>query len=585
MQSTKDSLLNDRGNRQRSRLKRFIVLATVLVSVLAFLSFPSQQTAPVAAQTTSLVSLIKDINTEPFGAPDQPNEGKTSPSIVYGILSNANHIYSDGNQVYIIAGAKTSHEDLWKSDGSAEGTIRIKEDDNFSEHSYLFQSINGRFLFSMDSRLFQTDGTPEGTSELAALPGITAGIINNQLIGLSEELRLWTSNGTPAGTKNLGIVPGSNLKRVKSLFSETSLNGKFYFLVHELTIIPPPNADLPDQPLEIKPVELWETDGTIAGTKVVATLSNKVRNVSKLVVLDNKIYFVVDCVDLNKQYYELWVSDGTAEGTQRIIASPIFDANLARYAAPAIDVLNGKLYFTGKDLEHGTELWVSDGTSAGTHLVRDINPGPEDGLVRLQTIHDTLLLTASDGVSGFELWASDGTAEGTYQVADIAPGPYSSTPVSFAPGSDFVAFSADDGVLGREPYKLAAPTAVTLHGSAASLAGAGPQSQVAVPLSYGNNGVTKAQSLTLSLELPSGLSYVSDTLGVAPTITGNLIEWHLPDASYLSKRSASVVLATPDQPYGTRFPLTFTLKADGVTPLTFQSEVMIAHQVYLPIVR
>lgn len=126
---------------------------------------------------------------------------------------------------------------------------------------------------------------------------------------------------------------------------------------------------------------------------------------------------------------------------------------------------------------------------------------------------------------------------------------------------------------------------MTLHGSAASLAGAGPQSQVAVPLSYGNNGVTKAQSLTLSLELPSGLSYVSDTLGVAPTITGNLIEWHLPDASYLSKRSASVVLATPDQPYGTRFPLTFTLKADGVTPLTFQSEVMIAHQVYLPIVR
>ncbi len=40
--------------------------------------------------------------------------------------------------------------------------------------------------------------------------------------------------------------------------------------------------------------------------------------------------------------------------------------------------IDNQLYFTADDSENGNELWVSDGTSEGTQLVKDINPGIGD---------------------------------------------------------------------------------------------------------------------------------------------------------------------------------------------------------------
>ena len=46
----------------------------------------------------------------------------------------------------------------------------------------------------------------------------------------------------------------------------------------------------------------------------------------------------------------------------------------------------------------------------------------------MTAVGDTLFFTADDGVNGNELWKSDGTEAGTVLVKDINPGSGSSSP-------------------------------------------------------------------------------------------------------------------------------------------------------------
>jgi len=147
---------------------------------------------------------------------------------------------------------------------------------------------------------------------------------------------------------------------------------------------------------------------------------------------------------------ELWRSDGSAAGTRLVadLCPGPCDSSPGRWAVDA-----GTLWFTARHPATGFELWRTDGTAAGTRVAVEVLPGPEDGVFDILAATPVgLFLSAHDGLSGRELWISDGTAAGTQLLADIAPGSASSdlqgNDVAWAGGRLF--FAADDGVAGRE---------------------------------------------------------------------------------------------------------------------------------------
>ena len=95
--------------------------------------------------------------------------------------------------------------------------------------------------------------------------------------------------------------------------------------------------------------------------------------------------------------------------------------------------------------------------------VKDINPGPGDGVpgyINLTAVGESLFFQGFEGPTGFELWKSDGTEAGTVLVKDINPAIFSSDPSQLRLIGTTIFFSVDDGTTGEELWKAitAAPT-------------------------------------------------------------------------------------------------------------------------------
>jgi ELWxxDGT repeat protein len=226
-------------------------------------------------------------------------------------------------------------------------------------------------------------------------------------------------------------------------------------------------------------VELWKSDGSAKGTELVkdinTTLGNsnpnddsaitKSAEVEKLYVSGKTLYFRAND---GKHGVELWKTDGTGAGTKLVKdinpATPD-DTNptckRAKNCAGGswIDDLTlvGKtLYFSANDGKHGVELWKTDGTGAGTKLIKDINPSSSESrasdIGNLVAVGKTLYFSANDGQNGLELWKSGGTGAGTKLVEDINPGAADSDPDQLTAFKGRLLFRADDGVHGNEPW-------------------------------------------------------------------------------------------------------------------------------------
>ena len=196
--------------------------------------------------------------------------------------------------------------------------------------------------------------------------------------------------------------------------------------------------------------ELWRTDGTEAGTFMVKDINPGVgsTDLGNLTNVDGTLFFVARA---NTGYYELYKSDGTAGGT-----TPI--GQIMTYYGGAdfrLTAVGSTLYFVARSFgggpqnTTGDELWKTDGTAAGTSMVYD-SPG-YNGLdpQHLVDVGGTLYFSGWSGQGtsqdiGRELWKSDGTAAGTALVKDLFAGFQSSDPKRFTAVGGTVFFTALD---------------------------------------------------------------------------------------------------------------------------------------------
>lgn len=177
-------------------------------------------------------------------------------------------------------------------------------------------------------------------------------------------------------------------------------------------------------------------------------------------------------IDPSKAEKWLWVTDGTDAGTIRIGDTPTKLTNYDGDAGNIVKCGNNA-FFVGYDLTNNESLWITDGTKAGTKVVKNINPRVTTGTFAtapaaidwITNINDKKVMFRAETVSevtgttdvGSEIWLSDGTAAGTNWIGfDFAKGEASGLPIGtqFActkAYGDILFFRASDGIHGVEP--------------------------------------------------------------------------------------------------------------------------------------
>ena len=171
--------------------------------------------------------------------------------------------------------------------------------------------------------------------------------------------------------------------------------------------------------------ELWRSDGTETGTSLVKDIAPGATSSHLYDLVDVGGTLMFDASDPTNGD-ELWRSDGSDTGTS--LVKDIAPGAAGSYPSNLVDV-GGILMFIADDGTHGDELWRSDGTEAGTLLVKDIVAGVRTPFpvnipfydFSFTPVSDSLYFLALDPRYGKELWMSDGSEAGTTLVQDLFP--------------------------------------------------------------------------------------------------------------------------------------------------------------------
>jgi ELWxxDGT repeat protein len=314
--------------------------------------------------------------------------------------------------LFFTADDGTSGRELWKSDGTEAGTVKVKDirSGSISGSPHSLTNVNGTLFFSANdgvqgAELWKSDGTTAGTVPVKLIHPSGSGSYPHSLANVNGTVfftandgttgpELWKSDGTEAGTVQVKDIRSGGAGSGPNYL--TNVNGTLFFMAND----------------GVQGHELWKSDGTAAGTTLVKDI-----HPNALTAVGDTLFFRA----LDESYYgTLWKSDGTTAGTQRVAdLDPVWLRNV-----------NGTLFFAADDGTHGRELWT---------LVDDGMPPPP-----VLNIADVTVTEGNSGTTNATFTvtlsaASAATVTVSYTSADgtaVAPSDYTSASgsLTFAPG-------------------------------------------------------------------------------------------------------------------------------------------------------
>ena len=168
--------------------------------------------------------------------------------------------------------------------------------------------------------------------------------------------------------------------------------------------------EIPDPQGQGSTAGLWVSDGTDQGTRRLRMFNGsrvndtdqfpKAKDDSLITAVGNRVFFVADDGNTGR---ELWTSDGTTAGTR--LVSDLYPGSES--SDPSDFLVKGdQLFFTATNPAAGRELWITDGTAAGTQRITDLNPGKNDANPSdLALMGNTVYFSATNQDDDRELYA------------------------------------------------------------------------------------------------------------------------------------------------------------------------------------
>ncbi len=364
---------------------------------------------------------------------------------------------------------------MWTSDGTLDGTVPLRRFEGtdclesfklYAASDRLYAVISSEYtgcakIWAADARSLVDTG--EGIQSatpielpLVVFPDVERAVAGDILLFVATDTEyatgLWRSDGTAAGTFPLlqGAGTRGPVYRDDRFVPHFTQDGQRVFFI---------GTD------GVHGMEPWVTDGTIDGTRMVADVVAGSAGVYPCAsiweweceresgIFSPRVSLIPRENDLmiGRAYYsegignvsDLWLSDGTAAGTRRIE-----DAVPGSYfTSPDFAGQDQSLLFQAQQGDDRA-IWYGDGTLTGSRRVAAVAASS------IVDVANGFIFIGWDpeGIKA-EPWWSDGTPEGTYLLRDIRRGDASSTPRDLTELNGILLFSATTAEHGRELWR------------------------------------------------------------------------------------------------------------------------------------